>query len=286
MNRDLFDEIYKDVPQDQRERFKKFRSTHTYTELPVNSVVWKYLSCGKGEPLLLLPGGIRSAETWFKLITALENEYRIISPTYPAVPTMKDITTGVFAVAESEQIHRAHILGTSFGGWVAQCFIREYPDTVETLILSNTSGPGGISKRLIRYAQIVTSVSPMWLIRMAFQRNYSTILSVVDQEREFWKAYVKELSLVTTKNDIVSQQKCSLDFENCRFSKDDLVNWSGRILIVESDDDPAFKVPVREALKALYPQAHVHTFCNSGHSPHYDTPSEYIAVVQNFLEGV
>jgi pimeloyl-ACP methyl ester carboxylesterase len=283
MNSNLFDEIYNHVPQDQRTLFKKFRSAHTYTELPVNSVVWKYLSCGKGEPVLLLPGGIRSAETWFKLITALENEYRIISPTYPAVPTMKDITTGIFALVESEQINKAHMLGTSFGGWVAQCFVREYPDTVKTLILSNTSGPGGISRRLIRYAQIVTSVSPTWLIRIAFRRNYFNILSVADQEREFWKAFLKELSLVTTKNDIASQQKCSLDFVNCRFSRNDLANWPGRILILESDDDPAFKVSVREALKTLYPQADVHTFHNAGHTPGYTNPLEYSGVVKAFL---
>ncbi len=284
MKSNPFDEIYKNVPREQRELFKKFRSTHPYKELAVDGVLWNYISCGKGEPLVLLPGGLRFAEIWFKLITVLENEYRIISPTYPSVPTMAEHTKGISTILESEKIQKVHLLGTSFGGWLAQCFIRKYPHRVETLILSNTSGPKGISKRLIRFAQIVTSMYPTQLIRIALRRNYFNLLSIVDSEREFWKAYIKELSLRTTKDDIIAQQKCSLDFANYTFSKEDLVNWPGRILILESDDDPGIKAPAREELKALYPEAQIHTFHNAGHTPGYCNPKEYISVVKDFLK--
>jgi len=278
-----FDEIYKNVPSNQKERFRQFRSTHPYKECVIDGVTWKYISCGKGEALVLLPGGIRFAETWFKFITAFENEYKIVSPTYPALPTMTQFTKGIAAILESETIDKAHILGTSFGGWVAQCFIRSYPDKVKTLLLSNTSGPHGISSGLVRIGQVMTFLYPMPLIQIAFRRNYLNLLSVPDSDREFWKAYVEELSLKTTKNDIIIQQKCGLDFNNYAFSKDDLIEWPGRILILESDDDPGIKYAAREKLKTLYPQAQVHTFHKAGHTPGYTNPTEYISVVKRFL---
>lgn len=279
-----FDEIYKNVPPPQKEQLKEFRSTHPYNYCEVNGILWQYISCGKGEePLLLLPGGVRLAETWFKLITALENEYKIISPSYPALPTMAEHTKGINTICASEGVDKVHVLGTSFGGWVAQCFVRQYPDTAKTVVLSNTSGPGAISTTLIRIGGIMTLLTPEWLLQKTFQRNFANLFSIPDQEREFWKAYLKELSLKTTKNDVIMQQKCGSDFNTHTFTKDDLLDWPGNLLIIESDNDPAFSPQVREALKALYPQAQIHTFHNAGHTPGYTNPEEYISVVRKFL---
>lgn len=278
------DEIYKNVPPPQKKQLKEFRSTHPYNHCEVNSIPWQYISCGNGEePLLLLPGGIRLAETWFKLITALENEYKIILPSYPALPTMAEHTKGIYTICVSEGVDKVHVVGTSFGGWVAQCFVRQYPDAAKTVVLSNTSGPGVISTALMRIGGIMTQLTPEWLLRKTFQRNLENLLSIPDQEREFWKAYLKELSLRTTKNDVIMQQKCGGDFNTYTFSKDDLLAWPGTILIIESDDDPAFSPSAREALKALYPQAQVHTFHDAGHTPGYTNPEEYIFVVRKFL---
>lgn len=279
-----FDEIYENVPQNQKECLKEFRSTHPYCSLRVDGITWEYLSCGKGkETLVLLPGGFRFAETWFKLITVLENEYRIVSPTYPAVSTMEHLARGVSAILTSEKIEKAHILGTSFGGWLAQCFLFYYPDRVKTLILSNTSGREGFSKYSLLVALAIVPLYPEWLLRLGIKKRYLSLLSVPASERQFWKAYTEEVALKTTKNDIISQQKCTIDFVSHTFSKDDLATWPGEILILESDNDQAFNPSTREALRSSYPTAQVHTFRNAGHTPGYTNPTEYSAVVRNFL---
>ncbi|MDY6965944.1 MAG: alpha/beta hydrolase [Halobacteriota archaeon] len=286
MQNNAFEKIYKKVPEEQKELLKRFRLTHPCKYLTIDGSIWEYISCGQGkETLVLLPGGVRFGETWFKLITALENEYQIISPTYPALSTMAEYVNGVAEILESEETPRAHILGTSFGGWVAQCFIRRYPERAMTMILSNTSGESPYSERFIKFVSIYASLYPVQLIRVGLLRNYLKIISIPDSEREFWKAYLKEkFYLYTTKDDILSQYKCTLDFTSSyKFSKDDLANWSGRVLIMESDDGPGFNAPVREALKNLYPLAKVHTFHNAGHTPGYTNPREYSSVLREFL---
>jgi pimeloyl-ACP methyl ester carboxylesterase len=85
------------------------------------------------------------------------------------------------------------------------------------------------------------------------------------------------------KEDILRLWRCAIDLhQNYRFTRNDLVLWPGRVLILESDDDPAISAPVREALKALYPQAQVYTFHKAGHTPILSKREEYMAVVKNF----
>ncbi len=280
-----FDKIYRNVPQDQREEFRKFRSTHPYTELAVGNVLWNYISCGKGkETLVLLPGGFRFAEEWFRLITALESEYKIISPTYPALPTMADHMRGVAHILETEKADHVHVLGISFGGWLAQCFVRSYPDIVKTVMLSNTSGHGPSAAQM-RLALTLVPMYPDRAFRFGMKKGYLRLLTVPDSDREFWKAYIEEVTLNTTKNFILAQRKCFLDFTtNYTFSKDDLSDWPGRILILKSDNDQAFNKSAREALESLYPAAQVHTFHNAGHMPLCNNPEEYVLVVRTFLK--
>lgn len=279
-----FDVIYQRVPPHQKEKLRTFRLTHPSRATTVDGAEWEYISCGTGEEtVVLLPGGIRSGEIWFNLITALENEYRIISPTYPAVPTMAHLMRGIADIMEKECIEQGHILGTSFGGWIAQCFVRRYPQKAKTLILSHTSGSHWVSLHLLRIGRVATAVYPLRLFRVALRKNYFRLLSIPDSEREFWKAFIEELSLNTTKEDIISQQDCTRDLiRNYVFSRNDLVNWPGRILILESDNDPAFTRDVREELKALYPTAQAHTFHEAGHTPGYTNPGEYVSVIKDF----
>jgi len=106
------------------------------------------------------------------------------------------------------------------------------------------------------------------------------------EEKEFWKSYSNEMLSYTTKEKGVSIFKCMLDFEqNYKFNKDDLANWPGKILILESDNDPSFHPSEQEAIKKLYPKARVHTFRGSGHLTFIVNREESIPLVRSFLEG-
>ena len=134
-----FDEIYARVPAEQVERLKEFRFTHKYKHLLVNHAEWEYISCGRGEQtLLLLPGGLSVGKSTFLLIMAFEKEYRIIAPSYALSLTMTGLCDGIAHILETETVNRANVLGGSYGGLVAQYFVRKYPDKARSLILSHT----------------------------------------------------------------------------------------------------------------------------------------------------
>jgi len=170
-----FDKIYKKVPEDQKKRFLKFRASHPYKNLKIGHLNWKYIASGKDKDaaIVLLPGGIRSAEAWEKLITILETDHRIISPTYPAIKSIEEGINGIFEVIRKEKEKEIYLIGQSFGGWLAQAFVRKYPDNVKKLILSNTSSSGSIvSERMLRLAIFLISKYPTKILRYGLKRNY------------------------------------------------------------------------------------------------------------------
>lgn len=294
MRNDVYDKFYSKVPQDQKERLRKFRSTHPYKHLTVDGASWKYISCGRGEEaLLLLTGGTGIAEVMALVFMPLENEYRIICPTYPPVTTMEQLADGIVRILESEETRNVNILGQSFGGMLAQVIVHKYREKVSKLILSHTTTTSPPvdqtikSKKLKKIERLlkVLSFLPPWMFRFIFRRSISKMVSVMNtEEREFWDAYFHEMISHTTKEELASINKCMLDFgQNYTFSKDDLANWTGKILILESDNDPSFHPSEHEAIKKLYPQAGVHTFQGTGHLTLIVNREESISAVRDFL---
>lgn len=70
---------------------------------------------------------------------------------------------------------------------------------------------------------------------------------------------------------------------NYHFTPNDLTTWPGKILILQSDDDPATTPAMRLALRNWYPQAQVHVFQQAGHTPFLSRPDEFYPLVQAFL---
>ncbi len=63
------------------------------------------------------------------------------------------------------------------------------------------------------------------------------------------------------------------------------VERPGRALLMLAEDDRGFTPAEREALKASYPGAKVHTFTQGGHLSGYSHPEEFNAVLDGFLAG-
>jgi pimeloyl-ACP methyl ester carboxylesterase len=110
-----------------------------------------YEEHGTGAPLVLIPGFSNGLWIWFKQIPALSEKFRVITfdprgiarSAAPDEPiSIRLIADDVAALLRGLGLGRAHILGASFGGFVAQEFALAYPQLTETLILCCTSFGG------------------------------------------------------------------------------------------------------------------------------------------------
>src|SRR3712207_4264239 len=101
----------------------------------------------------------------------------------------------------------------------------------------------------------------------------------------FWRRYFDRAIAEMTKTDIVSRVRLQAEFGRKVWSAGDLAGWSGRVLLIEGDDDPLFKAATRERLRALYPGAAVYRFQGTGHAAAVLRPEEYSDVVRRFVRG-
>lgn len=125
-------------------------------QLKLANVDIHYDFYGHGEPLVLIPGFTAGAWIWFKQIAQLATRFRVITfdprgigkSSFASEPlTMRLLADDTAALLHDLGIEQAHILGVSFGGFVAQEFALAYPEATRTLSLCCTSfgGPNHVS---------------------------------------------------------------------------------------------------------------------------------------------
>jgi pimeloyl-ACP methyl ester carboxylesterase len=125
-------------------------------KLPVAGTEVYYERRGSGDPLLLIQGlGGNSAHWGEPFLTALESDFELIlfdnrgagqsgSPSDEF--TIADLAADTLALLDALEIERAHVLGISMGGMVAQELALRAPGRTMTLTLGCTS-PGGTQAR-------------------------------------------------------------------------------------------------------------------------------------------
>ncbi|HEV7844394.1 MAG TPA: alpha/beta hydrolase [Pyrinomonadaceae bacterium] len=110
-----------------------------------------YEQHGAGVPLVLIPGFGTGLWIWFKQLPAFSKEFRTIifdprgisrSDAPDAPVTIRTIADDVAALLRALRIESAHILGASFGGFVAQELALGFPEMTRSLTLCCTSFGG------------------------------------------------------------------------------------------------------------------------------------------------
>ncbi len=115
-----------------------------------------YEAQGSGPPLVLLMGLGCPGALWFQQVEGLSSRFRVITPDNRGIgrsdkPAM-DYSIEMFAddtdnLLRALGIGKAHILGMSMGGAIAQQFALRHPEMVDKLVLSctwNETGPYGL----------------------------------------------------------------------------------------------------------------------------------------------
>ena len=247
---------------------------------------------GEGEPLLLVPGFASGAWSWEWQIKELFESFRLIvfDPRGVAASKLRGgakvsiskIADDIADLLGELRIDSAHILGISFGGFVAQEFALRYPEKLKKLVLASTSfgGPRHVAPAMEVLASFASTDGLNSSDRI---RKYLTTAFSAEFAREHEEAVnrfcsLRELNEVP--EDVYRQQLASAMV----FNADGRV---GRItaetLVLTGDDDTVVPPANSKNLAEAIPGARLSTITGGGHMAFVERAGEFNAIVREFF---
>ncbi|MFV0389542.1 MAG: alpha/beta fold hydrolase [Pyrinomonadaceae bacterium] len=258
-----------------------------------NSVRIRFESNGNGTPLILVPGFASGAWLWFCQIEFLSKHFRVLTfdPRGVGESTIKDefatasiegISSDIKLLIDELELDKVNILGTSFGGFVAQKFALENASRVENLILACTSfgGPNHVapdSEVLAAFAA-TDGLNTEERIRKYYSPTFSpeflaehpeTVEQVINLRlgcRVPQSVYMQQLVSATTFN-----------FE------DSDKNIQTRTLVLSGTMDTIVPLKNSENLASVLPNAHLKLIEGGSHLFFIEKPKEFNLCVEEFI---
>jgi pimeloyl-ACP methyl ester carboxylesterase len=279
--------FYAEVPEAAIEQLLSFRRRYPYQELTLKGQRWRFIDTGRGERVLFIPaGGTTVAEVSFNSIAHFAKTFRVISPDYPPVATLEELFVGFIALLDRLAVGRFSLMGGSYGGWLAQSFVRAYPERIDRLVLTAIGPPDPENSRQLAWLLPLLRIMPMFVLRGLINRTFSRL---DDGERTadqalLWALVDEVVSSRIGRADFVAAMRRLVDqTKNYAFAPDDLQDWPGAILLVFGADDPATPADKRQAMQALYPQAETVVFAGGQHGIALSHQEQYFQAIDDFL---
>lgn len=129
-----------------------------------------YETHGNGYPLIMIMGLSANIDWWNpKFLKAMEKQYKILifdnrdagrSDNISQPYRIKDLATDVVKLMNKLTIDKAHILGISMGGMIAQELVLNYPDKVDKLVLASTNC--GNPKSVLPSKKVLARLTQNW----------------------------------------------------------------------------------------------------------------------------
>lgn len=273
-----FEQIYDGVEPARVEALRAFRAAHPLRAMTINGNEWRYLVVGEGKRTILLLHGMTGApDIWFQQMNALKREYRLIAVTYPAVPTLKEMDTGVMAILDREGVQQCAVVGSSLGGYLAQYLVQQHPDRFTHAVFANTFPPNDEIARDNRMLARLIPLLPEWLVMRFVRRNVEETVVPAAGNDALTRAFLTEMTCGRmSKAQFIARYQCIVE-------KFPVKPLRMPVLIIESENDPLVKPALRQQLKSLYPQARVHTFKDAGHFPYLNQPEAFTRLLRELV---
>jgi len=189
-----------------------------------------------------LTGGLRRAALAFDFLERLAREHTVVAPDYPPVSSAPAFLQAFDAILNAEKIERFILAGQSYGSLLAQAFLSEKSDRVESLVISS-GGPADYSRVWLAADYMAIGVVRVISERSAkklFMRGLRNVLRSSTREQAEWLEVVRHIVMEDlTRADLVSHFAVAMDIINRHIVRPDILQkWQGRLIVLSASNDP------------------------------------------------
>lgn len=254
----------------------------------VNGITLYYETHGQGEALLLIAGIGYGTWLWAKQIPELSRYFYVIAFDNRGVGrsdkpdseyTVSLLASDAFELLRALEIERAHILGISLGGFIAQQLALDHPEIINKLILCSTSHGG---PNMILPKGEVLQFMAFGAGKETFQQGLELAFST-----EYLEKHSEEIAQLTApmrrhpqpRYAYLRQFMAPLSFN----SEPRLHELTMPVLVLAGEADRVVPVENSRRLAAQLPNARLVTFPGAGHLVMVERAREVNKIIIDFL---
>ncbi len=277
-----------------------FRTIHGYRRA--------FRIAGEGPAILLIHGIGDSSATWTDLIPHLAQTNTVIAPDLlghgRSDKPRADYSVAAYANGMRDLlavlgIERATVIGHSLGGAVAMQFAYQYPQMVERLVITSSSGVTKDVHALLRLVSVPVVNEWLRLLRLPGARTTARVAgNIVEQLTDVSlnpaQVFGAAPDIVRLISDIDDRTAYLAFLKTLRA----VVDWRGQVItlldrcyltadlpvqIIWGAKDSVFPVSHAHIAHAAMPGSRLDIFRSAGHYPFLDDPIRFLSVIEQFL---
>ncbi len=231
-----------------------------------------YIENGDGYPVILIHGLAGDHTAWLPQVTALKDDYRVIafdnpgsgdSSTVDDPATTADLADATLGLMDQIGIERAHVVGRSMGGAIAQHMALKAPDRLQSMTMAASFArldPLG--------AQTITNMQQLlgWRKSWAEWAPHAVYMFV---SPAFFNENPELIARITALVSDESRDMASYDYLATACLEHDTLDRLGKIdtptLIMAGGHDPICSMTAQSWMVEVLPNAELQVFEKSSH---------------------
>jgi 3-oxoadipate enol-lactonase len=247
---------------------------------------------GAGPPLLLIHGLGYARWGWEPVLPGLAERFDVLlfdnrgigeSDAPPGPYTVADMAADAIGVLDEAGVGRAHVVGTSLGGMVAQELALTNPDRVDRLVLACTT-PGGpraypMPQQTVSLIAEAAMLEPAVALRR-FVENAVAPATVAERPELVERILAHRVATGQDLGAWAAQAAAGVTFD----AYERLDGLRAPMLVQHGSEDVVVDPRNADLLMRLVPHAQLAEFPGAGHLFFWEQPERFVASVTSFLE--
>ena len=263
---------------------------HKLKDADLGSVTLRYLDVGQGTPVVLIHGLAGDYSAWLAQVEALRNDYRVIAfdnrgagrSTQVNEPvSTADLADDTLALMDHLGIDRAHVVGRSMGGAVAQHMALKAPRRILSLVLcASFARLDPLGRRVLSNMREALE----WRMSWADHARHSVQNFV---SAGFFNSYPERVAKIEQLIGGETRLPACYSRQNEACQAHDTVPELHRItqpvLVMAGDSDPICSLAATRMLSDGLPNARTEIFEHASHFFLMEQPEKFMALLAGWL---